>query len=217
MNKTKRILALIFALQVWFSVIGQYVLSISNTELSIGEQSIRFFSYFTLLTNGLLGLFFTNQAFFVSGKRISLMEKSGFQTALVVYISIVGLVYHLALRQLWNPEGFQMIVDQLLHTFNPIVLILFWFLFEKKEAVKWSYIPKWLIYPLVYLIAILIRGCFSGFYPYPFVNVEKIGIWQVLLNSLFLTLGFVFFSAFYVLIAKRIQRFRKMKPKDMND
>ncbi|MFZ5976285.1 MULTISPECIES: Pr6Pr family membrane protein [unclassified Hydrotalea] len=33
----------------------------------------------------------------------------------------------------------------------------------------------WLIYPLLYLVYILIRGSFSGFYPYPFVNVLQIG------------------------------------------
>jgi hypothetical protein len=36
----------------------------------------------------------------------------------------------------------------------------------------------------------LIRGSFSGFYPYPFVNVGQIGIAKVILNSIGITLAF---------------------------
>lgn len=44
-------------------------------------------------------------------------------------------------------------------------------------------IPKWLIYPQAYLIYIPIRGHFSGFYPYPFVDVSALGMTKVLFNS----------------------------------
>jgi len=55
-------------------------------------------------------------------------------------------------------------------------------------------IGLWLIYPLAYLFYTLIHGAVSGFYPYPFVNVDKLGYGKALLNCLGVTVFFVVLS-----------------------
>ena len=42
------------------------------------------------------------------------------QAGTAVYIAIVGIVYQLLLRQLWNPQGAQWVADVLLHSIIPV-------------------------------------------------------------------------------------------------
>tara|TARA_R110001592_G_scaffold178480_4_gene419520 strand:+ start:1647 stop:2261 length:615 start_codon:yes stop_codon:yes gene_type:complete len=198
----KRTLSIIFALIGWFAIVIQYYLMLENRVAGIPETTIRFFSFFTILTNLLATIYFTRQA--IVGDKNNRFNSPGVLTAITVYISIVGLVYQLILRQIWEPEGLSMLVDELLHSVNPLLVICFWYLYENKQKVSFKQIPRWLIYPLVYLIFILFRGSISEFYPYPFVDVSALGLSQVLINSAGLLLVFFIMSALFVFTGKRI-------------
>lgn len=197
----KKNIALIFALIAWFAVITQFYLMMENRVASVPETIIRFFSFFTILTNTLVAVFFTVQ--YMAKNQNRFWHKAGTLTAITVYILVVGLVYQLVLRQIWEPQGMQRIVDELLHSVNPVLVLIFWFLYEKKDSIRWNRLPYWLLYPLVYLVYILIRGHFSGFYPYPFINVTELGMQQALVNSFFLLLVFLGLSAGLVWIGKK--------------
>jgi len=187
----------------WFAVITQYVLMIENRVTPVVETSIRFLSFFTILTNSLVALYFTS-ILFQKGKLIHYASKPGVLTAITTYITIVGLVYQLVLRGIWEPKGLQKVVDELLHSFIPLAVVLFWVLYERKNEVPYAMIPKWLLYPFLYLLYVLSRGHFSGFYPYPFVNVSELGMQKVLFNSLLLLVVFVLVSALFVFMGKTI-------------
>jgi len=195
-------LSLVLALSGWFAVIAQFFLMMGNRIESIGETTLRFFSFFTILTNSLVAFYFTGHFF---GKTPPLFKKPGALTAITVYITVVGLVYQIALRHIWQPTGLQKVVDELLHTIIPLLVIIFWYLFEIKSSVRYIQILKWMIYPLAYLIFILIRGYFSGFYPYPFVSVSELGLEKVLLNSSLLLLVFLVIAVVYIKIGKAIK------------
>lgn len=198
----KKKLALLFALVAWFAVIAQFILMMQNSATSIPETIIRFFSYFTILTNTLVAIYFSC-IFFVKNQK-KLINKPGVLTAITIYIVMVGLVYQIALRHLWQPQGLQMAVDELLHSVIPILVIIFWSMYESVKPVNYSQILKWTIYPLLYLIFILVRGIFSNFYPYPFVDVVNIGIAKTLTNSAILLLMFMIMSVFFLFVGKSI-------------
>lgn len=172
---------------------------VENKTASIPETIIRFFSFFTILTNTLVAIYFTTQAF-----KINNLNKAGTLTAITGYITVVGTIYQVLLRHIWQPTGLQMIVDELLHTINPLLVILFWFFYEEKRAVKYGQIKSWLVYPVVYLIYILTRGSISGFYPYPFVNVLEIGLIRALLNGCLLLLFFMAISSVFIVLGQQI-------------
>jgi hypothetical protein len=175
---------------------------IENRVASIAETTIRFFSFFTILTNSLVAIYFTLIIFRQKRWYPLILSKPGTLTALTIYIAIVGLVYQVVLRHVWEPTGVQMIVDELLHSIIPIVVIVFWYLYEEKSLVKYGQITQWLIYPLLYLIYILIRGHFSNFYPYPFVDVGNLGLSKVLTNCIGLTVLIIGLSASFIKIGK---------------
>lgn len=187
----------------WFSVVLQFYLIIINREASVPETIIRYFSFFTILTNLLITVCFTVLLCNPLSSWGRFFSSPSTLTAFAVYIAIVGLVYNGILRFLWSPQGVQQFVDELLHFVNPLWFLLFWIFFVPKSRLKWKNVFFWLLYPLFYIIFILVRGSVSGFYPYPFVNVNNLGYPGVFVNCLVLFLGFLLISLLFVWIGKR--------------
>ncbi len=204
-SKWFKFFAFIGCIAGWAALLLQLYLIITNRTATVPETLVRYFSFFTILTNILVAICFTVITFSAINSR-SFFIKPGTLAAVTVYIFVVGLVYNVVLRFLWKPEGLQRVVDEVLHSFIPVWFLLFWIAFVPKKPLQWSMIPPWLIYPLVYLILILIRGSFSSFYPYPFVNVTELGYGKVLFNSVILTGVFGVLSALIIAVGKGFSR-----------
>ena len=65
----------------------------------------------------------------------------------------------------------------------------------------------WLIYPLVYLPYVLVRGASTGRYPYPFLDVGDLGLGVVLVNTVVLTIVFLILGELFVAADSLIARF----------
>lgn len=187
----------------WFGVLVQLYLILENRTASVPETLLRFFTFFTILSNILVAICFT-ASFSHSFYDTTFFTRSVVQGAVTVYILIVGAVYNLVLRFLWNPQGLQMLVDELLHTVVPIYYTAYWFFFVPKDRLQWSCIPRWLIFPAIYLITVLVRGAFTGYYPYPFLEVTQFGYPKVLLNALYILAGFIVFSVALIGVARKM-------------
>ncbi|MBS1621470.1 MAG: Pr6Pr family membrane protein [Bacteroidetes bacterium] len=198
-----RIISLVVSISTIFAVVIQYKLMLSNSVQPVFETNIRFFSYFTILTNSLVAAYFTNLAYSFFKAKEEHHYRFSTLTAITVYITIVGLVYQIILRQTWHPEGMQKIVDEMLHSINPLLVILFWFLNSKGKSLKYNQLWKWLIYPLVYLGFVLIRGHFSNFYPYPFLNLTTLNPKSIAINCLLMTFLFILISLIYIWTTKQ--------------
>jgi hypothetical protein len=204
-SSTSRTFAGIIALAGWFAITFQLYLIVLNRVTSVPEAVIRFFSFFTILSNILLAVC-ASTIFIKRQPESGFFQRSTNITAITVYMTIVGLIYNLILRYLWAPQGLQRIVDELLHLIMPVLSIIYWFLFVSKKELKWNHMWGWLLYPLVYIIYTLIRGSIWGFYPYPFIDVNKLGYMQVLINSLGITVLFLFFSLLFIGIGRKLAR-----------
>lgn len=187
----RRPLDILLALTAWFAVITQLVLMMERTTVPLAETITRFVSYFTILTNTVVAVYFTCWYFAPQKKPRTLLKRSGSLTAITGYITVVGLVYQVALRHTWQPEGLQRVVDELLHSLIPVMVIVYWVLYEQKNELRWKNVFAFLVYPAVYLGFILLRGKRSGFYPYPFINVAELGWVQTGVNIVVLFGGFV--------------------------
>lgn len=182
------------ALLGWFAVIAQLYLMLANRNTSAGEAVMRFFSYFTILTNMLVATALTASLLKGRSSLGKFLTNPVSISAITVYIVIVGLIYNLMLRSLWKPEGLQYTVDELLHTFMPLLFLVYWIVFVPKHALRWKHAFPWLFYPFFYLAFVLIRGYNSGFYPYFFIDIDKLGYPKTLIYSFLLGLIFLGFS-----------------------
>lgn len=194
----QRLFSTIIAILAWFAVIGQFVLLLQNTTVSLAETIVRFVSYFTILTNTLVALFFSGRIF-----NAPVTNQPALLTAITSYILIVGLVYQLLLRHLWSPTGLQFVVDELLHSAVPLLVLLYWVRYGRKPNLQYVSIFKWVCYPFIYFLFVLARGAASDYYPYPFVNVEVLGYGKTILNAICILAFFVVVQAGLIAVAKK--------------
>lgn len=166
----------------WFAIVTQFFLMFQNRQTEILEMVIRFFSFFTILTNILVTLYFTASVLKLKIIPHKWLLSKGTFTAITAFVIIVGLVYQVALRKIWNPTGLQYIVDELLHTIIPLFMLGYWFFNIKKDDLQLKPVVSWLLYPVFYITFILVRGHFSGYYPYPFLNIIEIGYEKTAVN-----------------------------------
>jgi hypothetical protein len=196
----------------WFALVAQFYLIIVNRVASVVETVIRYFSFFTILTNLLVAACCTILLLIPSSRVGRFFSRATTLTAIAVYISVVAIIYNTILRFLWKPEGLQLMVDELLHSVIPVLFVAMWFAFTNKATLKWKNIFPWLLYPLAYIVCILLRGALSGFYPYPFINVRELGYSKVLVNCIGVLFVFLFLSLLFIAIinlrSKTKQRIR---------
>ncbi len=129
-------------------------------------------------------------------------------TAVAANIALVCIAYNLLLRNLWNPQGVQLVADVLLHNVIPVAYVGYWWLRVPCDSLKWRDVFPVTIYPVVYFFYEFVRGAYSGFFPYPFLNVEQLGYARVLANAIAILVGLIVIAL--VLIA--IKRDRRALP-----
>lgn len=189
-----------------FAVITQLVLMIQNRQADMVETIVRFFSFFTILTNSLVTLFFGIKCFKGSKLTSTFWHTNETLTAITTFIFIVGLVYQVVLRSIWEPTGMQLLVDELLHTIIPLFVLVYWWLNATATRINFKETAIWLLYPVIYTLLVITRGHFSGYYPYPFFNATELGIAKVIVNiGIILLLVLVVMSLLIGINNKRIR------------
>lgn len=189
------------------AVLGWVGLSIQMYLIFYGRWSVgasllgglvSFFSFFTVLTNTLVAVVLSHALTARTSKARGFFLQPWVSSAIAVSIAVVGLAYNLLLRHLWHPQGWQFLADELLHDVMPLLFLLYWWLCVPKGSLRLRHVGWWVIYPLVYFAYALLRGHLLGLYPYPFINVEKLGYPQVFINAGGILLGFVLIALLVV-------------------
>lgn len=183
----KRVILFLLAIIGWITLVVRIYIKITTSGLPFLESLLQFFSFFTVLTNLLVTIYCTVQLLSTNRQnRTNLFLRPETLTALTVFILMVGIVYHLVLKSLWNPEGLLMVTDEIYHTFAPLGTLALWIFSTNNKSGNLKNLFSWLLYPTLYLSFVVISGSFSNFYPYPFINVAELGIGKVMVNSLYL-------------------------------
>ncbi|WP_033051877.1 Pr6Pr family membrane protein [Pseudomonas sp. GM49] len=159
---------------------------------------LSFFSYFTVLSNTLVATVLTCELTSRESAARRWFLQPGVSSGIAVSIALVGLAYNLLLRHLWHPEGWQWLADELLHDVMPLLFLGYWWCCVPKGTLRLGHIALWMIYPLVYFAYSLLRGHLLATYPYPFIDVEKLGYPQVFINAGGLLAGFVVIALWVV-------------------
>lgn len=160
----------------WFALITQWCLTTFGL--------VDFLSFFTIQSNLMVALCLTFSLFVPRSSPGIFFSKSSVQSAIALYIFIVGLVYNTLLRGLADFKGVQLIVDNLQHVAVPLLFVFYWFMFTRRIFFPWKQSLYWLIYPFLYTVYSMIRGSIVHWYPYPFLNVDNLGYVEVFINML---------------------------------
>lgn len=191
----------IFRLEI-FALFVQFYLMISDLGFTFLDAIVRFFSFFTILTNILVAIYCAFILYGRKGKWSLFFQKESTITAITVYILIVGLVFNLVLRPMADLKGMHQVVSEIFHTVVPLLFLIYWIIVCRKANLSYKVVVYWLIYPLIYVVYTLLHGIYSGFYPYPFIDVSKLGYNTAIRNGIFILVGFVLVSLVLVFITR---------------
>jgi hypothetical protein len=183
---------IVMAVLGWLAIAVQMFLVV-RVVTAAGQPAIdgvvNTLSYFTVFTNLLAAIAATASALRSSAD--TFLTRPSTISAIAVYMFVVGLIYSLVLRSLWEPTGLQRAADVALHDLLPILFVLYWLLFVPKGTLRWSQPVAWLIYPAAYVAYSLLRGAVTGKYLYPFADVTALGYPAVMFNAAIMLAGFL--------------------------
>jgi hypothetical protein len=177
------------ALSVVIAVTATFFDTASRTAIN----PFNFFGFFTLQSNILTAIVFVLASVAGTAARKSSPALELARACVTTYMIIVGIVYNTLLVGL--PGGVELAwANTILHVVLPIYVLLDWVLFADRGPVAWKRFWVVLIYPLVWLAVVLVRGATDGWVPYPFLN-PKLGYGVVSLYVIGIAVGIAVFGA----------------------
>jgi hypothetical protein len=166
-------------------VTAALLLQLGLTATAAGEplpvRLLRLVSYFTIQSNVLVAL--TSWALAVRPTRGVSARFKVARLAALVGITVTGLVYVVVLRPIVDLDGWWAVADTLLHYVVPLLVVVGWFVYGPRRRVDGRSVLLLLAWPVAFFSWTLLHGAVSGFYPYPFVDVDALGYGTVLVNA----------------------------------
>jgi len=202
-----RLYRAIFACLGWFALGLQYGLMLGGApDKSVGELTLNFFSYFTILSNILVALALTAPAVAPNSRIGRWTLSEGVRAAVAMFIVVVGVVYHFLLAGVWEPQGWALVGNSLLHYVMPAAFVIDWLAFTPKGRLRWIDPAKWLIPVLIYGGWTLAHGWLSGWWPYWFVDADTLGLGKVAIYFAGLLIFFLIVGLIVVAIDRTFGR-----------
>lgn len=138
---------------------------------------VRYFSYFTILSN----IWVASVCVAVASDRGG-MRSPVARGAAALYIAVTAGIYAVLLRGLVSLSGAGVLANELLHVVVPALYLLAWLFLAPHRVLRWGDVLRWLVFPLVYVGWIYLRGAAVHEYPYPFMDLTKVSGAQVATN-----------------------------------
>lgn len=157
-----------------------------------------FFSFYTILTNIVLVLIYLSEVLPI--QRLAIFRHPVTRGSMVACITLVSLYVFFVLRHLYAPTGLLELSDRLLHYVAPLLYLLWWVIGQPHGQLRWSNLPVMLLPTLIYFVVVMMRGVWLHRYPYPFMNIDELGIGAVLLGALFMAAGLAALSALVIVL-----------------
>ena len=191
-------LALIVALSAIFGLAVQFTATFAQTG-SIGASLWVLLRYFTIVANLLVAVVFAGVA--LRRTRFGSPRVLG-GTALIILL--VATVYQILLRGTLQQNGAEKLADLFLHSVTPLLVLVAWGLYAPKGGLRPRDPLLWATIPILYLGYALARGARDGLYPYPFIDVGRIGWAQTGINAVAIAIGFLVVGVLMVWFDRRL-------------
>lgn len=137
------------------------------------------FSYFTVESNLIAAIVFVMAAIAIIRQKSYGNWFRYVRAGAVLYMLVTGVVYALLLHN--NPDANPTLSldwsNFVLHYLCPVFIVMWWLLWPSAKPVSAKGALWWLAFPIAWIVYTLIRGAIIGWYPYPFLNPEKVGGW----------------------------------------
>lgn len=138
-----------------------------------GTRLVEMFSFLTTLSNVLAGVIAVLLAI--------QPERSGRVWAVVrldalISISAIGLAFQVLFAPHLDLTGAPLLMTVLYHMVNPLLAVLTWLVLDTRRQWKFRDVLWALVWPIVYLVFVFVRGAFAHWYPYTLADVDALGV-----------------------------------------
>ena len=143
-------------------------------QVRSGFSVLNFFSYFTNLSNLFAGVVLLLGATRGFAGRARSFPSAQIRFISAVNMAVVSVVFALLLREV-DLGSLLPWINFVLHYVMPLVVVLDWLFDPPTERLGTKQLLLMLIFPVVYLSYVLVRGAATGWVPYPFLNPATVG------------------------------------------
>lgn len=167
MRPLAALLRLAVATAIIVAVVATFLEAAGRTTVN----PFNFFGYFTLQSNILTAIVLLIAALAALRNRTQSKSLVLARAAVTTYMVIVGIVYALLLAPLGAAGGVPVAwANVVLHIIVPVYVALDWLLFADRPALSFRSFWVVLLYPVVWVVVVLVRGATDGWFPYPFLD-----------------------------------------------
>jgi hypothetical protein len=135
-----------------------------------GFDPVNFFSYFTNVCNIAGAVVLLAAAF---GLPAGARPRDILRGAATLGLAIVGIVFAVLLAN--EEASLKPWVNLVVHQAMPVAMVADWCADPPRTRLALADAAWWLVLPAVYVAYTLVRGGIVHWYPYPFLNVDRIG------------------------------------------
>ncbi|BAH40456.1 MAG TPA: hypothetical protein DGD08_04815 [Gemmatimonas aurantiaca] len=153
----------------WTAIVIQF-----TRHFDAGFPLLNFFSYFTILANGIAGSVLLIAAYFGVRQQAVSVWYDRARGAATLYMAVVGLVFVTLLRNV-DLGGLLPWINTVHHYLMPVVMVMDWLLTPPTRSPTSRDLLVFFSFPLAYVVYTLLRGAQIGWYPYPFFNPALVG------------------------------------------
>lgn len=187
---------------VVFAIVATFFDTASRATIN----PFNFFGFFTMQSNIITAAVLLVAALttFAGRPQTSLLIFA--RACATTYIVIVGIFYNLLLAGLEGGVSLEW-ANWVLHVAFPIYAALDWILFGDRTALPWKKLWVVLIYPVIWIVVVIIRGATDGWVPYPFLDPAT-GYGSVAIYSIVIFIATIIVGA----VVFALSRLRIIKP-----
>jgi hypothetical protein len=137
-------------------------------------STFNYFGYFTNLSNVFASVVLILSALYLFKSRKPSVRDDVIRGAAVLYMAVTGVVY----VTLLTGEDLGLLlpwVNILMHIIMPLAVVADWLYQPPLTTLTTKQAALWLAFPLLFVVYTIIRGAIVNWYPYPFLNPDKVG------------------------------------------
>ena len=197
------LLRLLAGLAILSAIIGQFVFTAGRATIN----PFNFFGYFTIQSNIITMVAFLASAYFILSRKRQPIWVIYLRAIATTIIVLVGLVYNTLLAGASLAGSFDLKwSSNILHVIIPIYALVDWVLYADRKKLPYNKLWLVVIYPIVWLVVILIRGATDGWVPYPFLDPAtgygSVAVYCVAISAFTVLFGLAVFALSRVRIFK---------------
>lgn len=176
------------------TILGSIALQVITFALNNNLELLNFLSLFTIQSNIVAGIVFI----LINNKNHQIDYLRGLTTHSLLITSF-GYIFLLGNKQ----DYLLPIVNIVVHYLAPSFALLSWIIQPPTTTPTIKSATTWLLFPFLFFVYSMTRGFFTYWYPYDFIDPNKMSSYEIAITLISVSVGSLILSWMLTLIAKR--------------